>query len=74
MIKKISKIFWNWVLGLSTVDEKIIETVEETKRRSKRIKEEVKDVIKATKEVGNQISDIPDAIRGKKRKGRKSSK
>jgi uncharacterized protein with GYD domain len=74
MIKRVIKRFWNWVLGLSTVDEKIIETVKETKKRAKRVKEEAGDVIKAVKEVGKQVGDIPDAIRGKSRKGRKSKK
>ena len=39
-----------------------------------RSKEETNDVIKAIKEVGNQISDIPEAIKGKARKGRKANK
>ena len=71
MIKKISKIFWNWVLGLTTVDEKIVSTIEETKRRASLVKNEVKDVIKAVKEVEKQLKDIPKAIQGKtkKRKG-----
>ena len=71
MIKKISKIFWAWVLGLTTVDEKIVSTVKETKRRASLVKNEVKDVIKAVKEVENQLKDIPKAIQGKtkKRKG-----
>jgi hypothetical protein len=71
MIKKISKIFWNWVLGLTTVDEKIVSTIEETKRRASLVKNEVKDVIKAVKEVEKQLKDIPKAVQGKtkKRKG-----
>ena len=74
MIKKISKKFWDWILGLTTVDEKIIEVVEETKKRAKRVKEEACDVVKAVKEVGKQIGDIPGAVKGKPRKGRKSKK
>ena len=71
MIKKISKIFWNWVLGLTTVDEKIVSNIEETKRRASLVKNEVKDVIKAVKEVEKQLKDIPKAVQGKtkKRKG-----
>ena len=71
MIKKIGKIFWDWVLGLTTVDEKIVSTIEETKRRASLVKNEVKDVIKAVKEVEKQLKDIPKAIQGKtkKRKG-----
>jgi len=32
------------------------------------------DVIKAFKEVGNQIGDIDNALKGEKRKGRKNGK
>jgi hypothetical protein len=70
-MKKLLKKFWDWVLGLSTVDEKIVSVAKETKRRAKLIKEEAKDVAKAVKEVGNQIDDIADAAKGKARKGRK---
>jgi hypothetical protein len=74
MIKKISQKFWNWVLGIKIVEEKILEAVEETKKRTKRVKEEVCDVVKAVKEVNKQLKDIPDAIKGGARKGRKSKK
>jgi uncharacterized protein YxeA len=43
----------------------------ETVRRAKRLAEESKDVIDSLKEVGNQIGDIPKAILGEERKGRK---
>ena len=43
----------------------------ETVRRAKRVSEESKDVIDSLKEVGNQIGDIPKAIKGEERKGRK---
>ena len=46
----------------------------EIKRRFKLVLVELKDVFKATKEVGNQIGDIGDAVKGKKRKGRKNVK
>ena len=46
----------------------------EVKRRFKLVLVELKDVLKATKEVGNQIGDIGDAVKGKKRKGRKNVK
>ena len=71
MIKKIGKIFWAWVLGLTTIDEKIVSTIEETKRRASLVKNEVKDVVKAVKEVEKQLKDIPKAVQGKtkKRKG-----
>jgi uncharacterized protein YxeA len=43
----------------------------ETKKRLKRVSEETKDVLDSLKEVGNQIGDIPSAIKGEDRKGRK---
>jgi hypothetical protein len=46
----------------------------EVKRRFKLVLVELRDVFKATKEVGNQIGDIGDAVKGKKRKGRKNVK
>lgn len=44
---------------------------DESVRRAKRLAEESKDVLGAIKEVGNQIGDIPAAIKGEARKGRK---
>jgi len=35
---------------------------------------EIADVAKALKEVGNQIGDIDDALKGEERKGRKNGK
>ena len=71
-MKKIRKAIWNWILGLTTVDEKIVSVVAETKRRAKLVGKEVADVKKAVKEVGNQVGDIGGAIKGKTRKGRKT--
>lgn len=70
-MKKLLKKFWNWVLGKTTIDEKVIATVKETKKRVKAVKAEIKDVADAVKEVGNQVGDIGDAVKGKARKGRK---
>ena len=70
-MKKLIKSFWNWVLGKTTIDEKVIATVKETKKRVKAVKEEMKDVVGAVKEVSNQVGDIADAAKGKSRKGRK---
>ena len=42
--------------------------------RVQRVKEELKDVKEAVKEVGNQIGDIPSAVKGKTRTGRKPKK
>jgi len=39
--------------------------------RVKRLKEEIKDVKDAIEEVGNQLGDIPSALKGEARSGRK---
>ena len=39
--------------------------------RVKRLKEEIKDVKEAIKEVGNELGDIPSALKGEARSGRK---
>ena len=70
-MKKMVKVFWDWVFSKTTIDEKVIATVKETKKRVKAVKEEIKDVAEAVKEVGNQAGDIADAVKGKARKGRK---
>jgi len=46
----------------------------EAKRRVKNVKEELKDVVVAAKELGNQIGDVAQAAKGKKRQGRKKKK
>ena len=46
----------------------------EVKRRFKLVLVELKDVFVATKEVGNQIDDIDNALKGEARKGRKNGK
>ena len=70
-MKKIINKFWNWVLGKTTIDEKVIAAAKEVKRRADLVNQEVKDVKKAVKEVGKQIGDVADAAEGKSRKGRK---
>lgn len=72
IIKKFVKDGWNWLLGKTTVDEKAIAAVKEIKRRYKLTTEELKDVAKAIKEVGNQVGDIDNALKGEERKGRKN--
>ena len=54
--------------------EKALATVKEIKRRYKLTAQELRDVAKAMKEVGNQMGDIDNALRGEKRKGRKNAK
>ena len=71
-VKKFVKDGWNWLLGKTTVDEKAIAAVKEIKRRYKLTTEELRDVAKAIKEVGNQVGDIDNALKGEERKGRKN--
>ena len=72
---KLTKENWKdvWVLlwSKTSIDEKAIATVKEIKKRYKLTAEELADVAKAIKEVGNQLGDIDDAVKGKARKGRK---
>ena len=70
-MKKVIRVFWDWVFSKTTIDEKVVATVKETKKRVKAVKAEIKDVADAVKEVGNQVGDIGDAVKGKARKGRK---
>jgi hypothetical protein len=50
------------------------EAAAEIKERAQRVVQEMKDVGTAVKEVGNQIGDIPSAVTGKTRTGRKPKK
>jgi len=72
--KKFFKDIWKYFWSKTTIDEKAIATIKETKKRVKAIKTEMEDVAEAIKEVGDQIGDIGDAAAGKSRKGRKKSK
>ena len=65
---------WNLLWSKTNIDEKAIATVKEIKKRYKLTTQELSDVAKAIKEVGNQLGDIDDAIKGKARKGRKVKK
>jgi hypothetical protein len=67
-------VVWNLLWSKTNIDEKAIATVKEIKKRYKLTTQELSDVAKAIKEVGNQLGDIDDAIKGKARKGRKVKK
>jgi chromosome segregation ATPase len=64
MKNKLKKL-WNWILNLTTLDEKIVELAEEVETRIDRVKEEVADVVQSAKEVGNQISDVKEQLKEK---------
>lgn len=65
------KRFWNWLLGKTTIDEKIVEKVQQIKVRAARIEQEIDDVVVAAKEVVKQASDVVKAVKGAPRRGRK---
>ena len=71
LTKQYLKDVWALLWSKTTIDEKAIATVKEIKKRYKLTAAELSDVAKAIKEVGNQIGDIDDAVKGKQRKGRK---
>jgi predicted HAD superfamily Cof-like phosphohydrolase len=68
------KRFWHWLLGKTTIDEKVEEVIEEVLDRVEVIKEEIADVKEAASEVINQAGDVVDAAKGKKRRGRPKKK
>jgi len=63
---------WNYLWSKTSIDEKAVATVNEIKKRYNLTAQELQDVASAIKEVGNQIGDIDDALRGNERKGRKT--
>jgi len=74
LTKQYWKDMWNYLWSKTSIDEKAIATVKEIKKRYKLTTQELRDVAKAMKEVGNQMGDIDNALRGEKRKGRKNAK
>tara|TARA_R100001224_G_C3962057_1_gene129490 strand:+ start:483 stop:719 length:237 start_codon:yes stop_codon:yes gene_type:complete len=74
LTKQYWKDMWNYMWSKTSIDEKAIDTVKEIKRRYKLTTQELADVAQAIKEVGNQIGDIDDAVKGKQRRGRKNVK
>jgi len=56
------------------IPDAVEDTVKEVKHRAKRVKEELNDVKEAAKDVVEQVGDVAEAVKGKPRKGRKSSK
>jgi len=63
-MKKYLKSFWNWLKDLTTLDESAAELYGE-------VKSELVDVKKAANNVVNQSKDVVDAVKGKKKRGRK---
>ena len=74
LTKQYWKDMWNTLWSKTTIDEKAIATIKEVQKRAKLTTQELHDVVKAFKEVGNQIGDIDNALKGEERKGRKNVK
>ena len=74
LTKQYVKDVWNLLWSKTSIDEKALSTVKEIKKRYKLTADELADVAKAIKEVGNQIDDIDNALKGEARKGRKNGK
>jgi len=71
LTKQYWKDMWNHMWSKTTIDEGVISVAEEIQRRYKLTAKELADVGNALAQVGNQLDDIPNALKGKKRKGRK---
>ena len=74
LTKKYLKDVWVLLWSKTEVDEKAIATLKEVQKRYKLTIQEIEDVASAMKEVANQIDDIPGALKGNERKGRKNAK
>ena len=70
-MKKYLKSFWNWLKDLTTLDESAAELYGEAQSRVNEVKKELVDVKKAAKNVVNQSKDVVEAVKGKKKRGRK---
>ena len=74
LTKQYLKDVWALLWSKTEIDEKVIATVKDVKKRYKLSIQEMQDIAKAIKEVGDQIDDIGGALKGKERKGRKTKK
>ena len=74
LTKEYLKDVWALLWSKTEIDEKVIATVKDVKKRYKLTMQEMQDIAKAIKEVGDQIDDIGGALKGKERKGRKTKK
>jgi mevalonate kinase len=63
------KRFWNWLLGKTTIDEKIVETYndvkEEVQEKLEDVKEYVDNVVDEIEDVVDEAKDVVSAIKGK---------
>ena len=71
LTKQYWKDMWATLWSKTTIDETTVGIGKEIMKRYKLTHEELHDVIKAAGEVGNQLGDVKNAVKGKARKGRK---
>ena len=62
---------WNALWDSTDLDEKAEAALKEAKARIAEMKKELADVKKAAKNVAAQSKDVLDAVKGKKRRGKK---
>ena len=56
------KRFWNWLLGRTTIDEKIVKTYQDVKEE---VQEKIEDVKEYVDNVVEEVQDVVSAIKGK---------
>ena len=56
------KRFWNWLLGKTTIDERIEETVDNARRTVVAVKERVEDVVEEVKDVIEAVEEASEDI------------
>lgn len=56
------KRFWNWLLGQTTIDEKIEEKVDNAKRTVVAVKERVEDVVEEVQDVIEAVQEASEDI------------
>ena len=66
LTKKYFKDVWALLWSKTEIDEKAIAAIEEIKRRYKLTSDEVAILLEDIKGVGDQVSDIGEALKGKK--------
>ena len=59
------KRFWNWLLGQTTIDERIEEKVDNVKKTIVAVKKEIADVKDAIEDVVDEAQDVYTAATGK---------
>jgi len=70
-MKEYFKRLWKALLDSTDLDEKAEVALKEAKSRISEMKKELADVKKAAKTVVEQSKDVVDAVKGKKRRGKK---